>query len=567
MICKWYNENNEKTSGISVQRKDSVVGMKILVIGGVAAGTKAAAKLMRENRDNDVTILTKSADISYAGCGLPYYVGNVIENKSELIVNTPQSFSKLTGAKVLTETEVTKVDTAAKTVKATDLKTGEESEYSYDKLVIACGAAPVKPPIEGIDKDGVFYMRTPQDAISLRERVESGEINRAVVVGGGFIGIEVAENLHRQGVRVSVIEMADTILPMFDEEFSLFMENSLADSGIMPFTKTQVVEILGDEKVEKIKTNKRAMKTDAVIMSVGIRPATKFLEGSGIDMMPNGTIKTDASMKTNVEDVYAVGDCACVYNEQTGAPEWSAMGSSANIEGRIAAKSISGEKAQHKGVLGTAVVKLPDLNAGRTGLGYDAAVKNGFDAISAVAAVDDKAHYYPGAGAFIIKLIADKKTHKLLGAQVMGKGAVDKIIDIAVTGISLGATVEQLEGLDFAYAPPFSTAIHPISHALNVLINKLNGELESITPLEYLHGGAEGYRVLDVSKAPNVEGADFVDFTEIKDSVEGYGKDEKILLVCNRGRRAYLTQNILKSKGYTNTRVLEGGTTVNTVEV
>ena len=541
--------------------------MKILVIGGVAAGTKAAAKLMREDRSNDVTILTKSDDISYAGCGLPYYVGNVIENKSQLIVNTPQSFSKLTGAKVLTKTEVTSVDTKSKTVKAIDLTTSQESTYTYDKLVIACGAAPVKPPIEGIDKDGVFYMRTPQDAISLRERIESGEIKRAVVVGGGFIGIEVAENLHKQDVKVSIVEMADTILPMFDEEFSLYMENSLADSGIMPFTKTQVVEILGEDKVEKIKTNKRAMKTDAVIMAVGIRPATKFLEGSGIDMMPNGTIKTDTSMKTNIDDVYAVGDCACVYNEQTGAPEWSAMGSSANVEGRIAAKNISGEKTEYKGVLGTAVVKLPEINAGRTGLSYNAAVKSGYDVITAVAAVDDKAHYYPGADSFIIKLIADKNSHKLLGVQVMGKGAVDKIIDIAVTAISLSATVEQLEGLDFAYAPPFSTAIHPFSHAINVLLNKMKGDIESITPYEYLHGAAEGYRVLDVSKAPNVEGADFVDFTEIKDAVDGYAKDDKILLVCNRGRRAYLTQNVLKSKGYTNTRVLEGGTAVNTVEV
>ncbi len=550
-----------------MRRKDSVKAMKILVIGGVAAGTKTAAKLMREDRNNDVTIITKSEDISYAGCGLPYYVGNVIENKSELIVNTPESFSKLTGAKVLTGTEAVKLDADKKTVTARNTKNGEESEYEYDKLVIACGAVPVKPHIDGIDMDGVFFMRTPQDAIALRERVESGNIKRAAVVGGGFIGIETAENLHRQGVRVSVIEMADTILPMFDRDFSLYMENRLADSGIMPFTGTQVVEIIGDGRVEKIRTNKRAMKTDAVIMSVGIRPATEFLKDSGIEMMPNGTIKTDRTMMTNLPDVYAVGDCACVYNEQTGKPEWSAMGSSANIEGRIAAKSISGKKSEHKGVLGTAVVKLTGLNAGRTGMGYEEAVKNGYDAVSAVAAVDDKAHYYPGAGSFIIKLIADKGTRRLLGLQVMGSGAVDKIVDIAVMAISLKATVDDIEGLDFAYAPPFSTAIHPLSHAVNVLINKLSGEFESITPLEYIDLAAADYKIMDVSKAPNIDGAQFVDFTKIGDSIDGFEKDEKILLVCNRGRRAYLTQNILKSKGYTNTRVLEGGTTMNTVEI
>jgi len=239
------------------QRRETV---KILIIGGVAAGTKVAAKLKRENRDYDVTILTKSKDISYAGCGLPYYVGNVIEQREQLIVNTPASFSALTGATVLTETEVININRDQKSVEAKNLTTNEISTYSYDKLVIASGASPIKPPIEGVNLDGVYYMRTPEDAIGLREAVEVGKIKRAVVVGGGFIGLEVAENLSLQGVRVTVLDMAEHILPGFDPEIAEYVENHLANHGIMAMTNTRLEAILGEEKVEKVQTEKRAIK-------------------------------------------------------------------------------------------------------------------------------------------------------------------------------------------------------------------------------------------------------------------------------------------------------------------
>lgn len=538
--------------------------MKVLIIGGVAAGTKVAAKLKRENRSHEVTILTMGKDISYAGCGLPYYVGGLITERGQLIVNTPESFSNLTGVNVITQTEVIAINRAEKNVTARNQVTGETAEYSYDKLVIATGASPVKPPLDGMDLEGVFVMRTPEDAITLREKLDTGSVKRAVVAGAGFIGLEVAENLASKGIRVSVIDMADQILPGFDHEIAEYAENQLADHGIMAFTGTKLLGIEGEDgKVKKVLTDRKGMKADIAVLCLGIRANTAFLADSGIELMPNRTVMVNEYLQTNDEDIYAVGDCASVTNRITGKPQWSPMGSTANIAGRVAAKNINGKSLGYQGVLGTGVCKLPELNVGKTGLSEEAAKAAGFDAVSVLSVVDDKAHYYPGAGSFIVKMVADRESRRLLGIQVLGKGEVDKMVDIAVTAISLGATVDQLENLDFAYAPPFSTAIHPFAHTINILLNKMSGAFETFTPAEYKAGAAEGYKIVDASSVPTISGAPYVDLAKVDGEVPGLGKDEKLLLVCARGKRAYMLQNRLKYYGYTNTKALEGGLTFN----
>ncbi len=541
--------------------------MRVLIIGGVAAGTKVAAKLKRENRGAEVLILTKSQDISYAGCGLPYYVGDVIQERSQLIVNTPQSFAKLTGAQVKTGAEVIALDRQEKQVTAVDLQTGEECRYSYDKLVIAIGASPIAPSIPGADLKNVFYMRTPQDAEDLKAAVQSGTIKRAVIAGGGFIGLEVAENLSSQGIRTTVIDMAPHIMPGFDPEMAEYVENYLADNGIMAMTNTRLEGVEGTDAVEKVKTSRRAMKADALIMCLGIRANTEFLKDTGLEMAPNHTILVDEFLRTNDPDIYAVGDCAMVVNRITGKRAWSPMGSSANIEGRIAAQNLAGANLTYPGVLGTGVVRLPGLNAGRTGLTEAAAREEGRDVITVLTAVDDKAHYYPGAGTFIVKMIADKSTGEFLGIQVLGKGAVDKMVDIAVVALSMKATIYQLQDLDFAYAPPFSTAIHPFDHTVNVLINKIQGKLDSFTPAEFQEGKAEDYKILDVSRTPAIEGAEFINLADVEEELPGHDKEENLLLVCTKGRRAYLLQNRLSYLGYDNTKVLEGGTFFNGTEL
>lgn len=540
--------------------------MKVLIIGGVAAGTKAATKLKREDYSMEVTIITKGSDISYAGCGLPYYVGDVIHKKEQLIVNTPESFEKLTGVRVITNTEAVKVRREEKLVEAVHTETGETVTYPYDKLVIATGASPIRPSMEGIDLEGIYFMRTPQDAISLRERLEKKDVKRAVVVGGGFIGLEVAENLASQGIRVSVIDLADHVLPGFDPEMAEYVENYLADQGIMTFTGTKLEGFVGEGKLEKVKTSRKAMKADIVVLSIGIRANTDFLEGSGIALMPNRTIKVNAYMQTNDEDIYAAGDCAMVTNRITGQEAWSPMGSSANMEGRLLAENITGKKKAYPGVLGTAVCKLPGLNVGRTGLTVSQAEAAGYDPVSVLTVVDDKAHYYPEAGTFIVKMIADRTSDRFLGLQVLGKGAVDKMTDIAVTALTMKATLQDLENMDLAYAPPFSTAIHPFVHTVNVLRNKLSGSFETFTPQEYENGEAEAYRMIDAALQPSLPGAEYLDLEKVTGPVEGLDKEEKLLLVCAKGKRAYMLQNRLKQFGYTQTKVLEGGTTFNQLE-
>lgn len=541
--------------------------MKLLVIGGVAAGTKAAAKFKRENRAAQVTLLSKSEDISYAGCGLPYYVGGAIEDRSELIVNTPQKFQALTGVEVLTRREAVKVHPQKKQVEAKNLATGETELYEYDSLVIATGASPVVPPVEGINLPGVFQVRTPEDAVSMRDYLEQNNVKKAVVVGGGFIGLEMAENLLAKGISPTVVEFTSQVMPgVLDPEMAAYVKKHLQSAGVRVLTGTKAESVLGEGRVEAVRTSGGNLPCGAVIFSVGVRPNTKFLEDSGI-AMERGVIVVDERLRTNVADIYAAGDCAMVKNRLTGKPQWSPMGSSANLEGRTLAQALAGEDKTYPGVLGTAVCKLPGLNCGKTGLTEQAAKDAGYDVETALMVTDDKAHYYPDSSFFIIKLIADRNTRALLGVQVLGPGAVDKLVDLGVLGISANLKLSDFENLDLAYAPPFSTAIHPFVQAVYVLENKLDGVMTSMTPAQYAAGAADGCTVLDVNPQPAIRGAKYVDLASVNGPIEGIGKDEKLLLVCAKGKRAYFLQNRLKNFGYTNTVVLEGSTFFNDVRV
>ncbi len=541
--------------------------MKVLVIGGVAAGTKAAAKFKREDRSAQVTVLQKGEDISYAGCGLPYYVGGAIESKEELIVNTPEKFQALTGVEVLTLREAVRLDAGAHQVTAKNLKTGETETYSYDALVVAVGASPILPPIEGAGLSGVFQMRTPEDAVSLREYLDANGVKKAVIVGGGFIGLEMAENLLSRGVAPTVVEAQNQLLPgVLDPEMAAYVKRHLQQKGVRVLTGTKAEALLGEGKVESVRTGSGSLPCGVVVFSVGVRPNTGFLSDTGI-AMERGTIVVDEKLRTSLPDIYAAGDCALVKNRLTGKAQWSPMGSSANLEGRTLAQALAGEEKSYPGVLGTAVCRLPGLNVGKTGLTEADAKNAGYDVETALTVTDDKAHYYPDSSFFIIKLIADRSTRALLGVQALGPGAVDKLVDIGVLGISAGLRLSDFENLDMAYAPPFSTAIHPLVQAVYVLENKLDGVLDSMTPAQYAAGEAEGYTVIDVNQQPVIRGARYIDLAQVNGPIEGVGKDEKLLLVCAKGKRAYFLQNRLKSFGYTNTRVLEGATFFNEVRV
>ncbi|MBO8436904.1 MAG: FAD-dependent oxidoreductase [Spirochaetes bacterium] len=540
--------------------------MKVLVIGGVAAGTKVAAKLKREDRSAEVCIITKGKDISYAGCGLPYFISGVIENRSDLIVNTPEKFSALTGVSVITEAEATAVDFIQKSV--TYIKDGKEENVCYDKLVIATGAESIVPPLPGTGLEGVFTLRTPDDAERIRAYGRGNNVKNAVVVGAGFIGLETAENLRKDGISVTVIDVAGNIMPnAFDDEMASWARKRMEEAGFHIMTNTHLEAIEGEEKASGVKTDKSTLNADLVVLALGVRPATAFLAGTALNM-EKGAIVTAPDMSTNISDVYAAGDCALVINRITGKSMYSAMGSTANISGRVLAKNLVGKHAEYPGAIGTGVVKLFDnLNAARTGLTEESAKQNGYDVISVVAVADDKAHYYPDSSFFIMKMIAERKTHRILGFQVLGSGNVDKMNDIAVVAVSQGMRVEDFDTMDFSYAPPFSTAISPFVQVCNILENKISGEFVTMSPSEYAQTRARGYKVVDVMPEKTIPGAFWVNLGSVNGPVKGLDKDEKLLLVCARGKRGYFLQNRLKHYGYTNTKVLEGGITFNDVRV
>lgn len=542
--------------------------MRVVVIGGVAAGTKAAAKIKRENRSAQVDIYTKSSDISYAGCGLPYYVGGDIATRDELIVNTPEKFASLTGASVHIGQEATEVDSKAKTVVFKNAFDGTQKTVEYDKLIIASGASPIIPNIDGVKLEGVFAVRTPDDAIAMRDYIEKNNCKKAVVVGAGFIGMEMAENLMAQNLSVTVVDMEHQILPnILDPEIAGYAARNLRKLGMKIMTGTTVSAIKGDNSVTGVLTSSGELQTDIVVLSIGIRPSTDFVANTGIEMI-KGAIVVDEYQKSSIDDIYAAGDCAIVKNRITGETQWSAMGSTANITARCLAKTLTGTKTSYGGCLGTGVVKLSQgLSAGRTGLSEEQAIQAGYDVETVVCVSDDKAHYYPDSSVFVTKLIADKNTEKLLGMQVIGGGAVDKMTDIAVVGISAGLKDGDFDTMDLAYAPPFSTAIHPFVQACYVLQNKMSGAFETFTPAEYLAGKAKGYRVIDVQPEAKIFGATWVNLGQVNGELDGIGKDEKLLLVCTRGKRGYFLQNRLKHYGYTNTKVLEGGEFFNIVKV
>lgn len=558
---------NKTTNGTLLNlSKGGVCFMKIVVIGAVAAGTKAAAKLKRCDRSAEVKILTKSKDISYAGCGLPYYISGAIPNKEQLIVNTPEKFAGLTGAQVVCGAEVTAIDPQSKTV---TVQQGEERyQESYDKLIIASGAVPFVPKMEGTDLPGVYSVRTPDDVISARSYIQEKNVRRAVVCGAGFIGLEVAENLQALGLDVTVLDAMDQILPnAFDREMADYVKKQLRQAGIKVLTSTSITAVEGEGAVSAVLTNNGRLPCELAVLAIGIRPATAFAQNIGLEM-DRGAIVVDEYMQTNLPDIYAAGDCALVKNALTGARQWSAMGSTANLSARALAMTVGGQKTGYKGCLGTGVAKLlPKLNVGRTGLGQEQAAAAGIDAESVVVCCDDKAHYYPGASTMILKLTAERSSGRILGLQAIGAGAVDKMVDVVVCALLCGAKLSDLDCGDFAYAPPFSTAIHPVVNACYVLENKLAGRLESLSPAEYAAGKASDYTVLDVHPVPTVANAPWVDLAKVNGPLEGFDKDAKLLLVCNRGKRAYFLQNRLKALGYTNTRVLEGGSTFTTVKV
>ncbi|KUO76200.1 MAG: dehydrogenase, partial [Clostridia bacterium BRH_c25] len=460
---------------------------KLIVIGAVAAGTKAASKAKRDNPDMDVKVFTKERYISYAGCGLPYYLGGIIKDKQELLVRSPEDFKVEQGIDIYTEHEVKQINASEKRVTVENLKSGGTSEFSYDKLIIATGASPIVPPLENVNLANIFTLRSVSDAFAIRELLDSGTVKKAVVVGGGFIGLEAAENLKHRGLDVTIVELVPHILPPFDEEIALYAQKHMSGMGVKILTGEKVNGFEGnDGRVTTVKTTAGDIEADLVILSIGVRPNTGIAVEAGIEIGAARAIKVNKYMETNIKDIYAAGDCAENTNLITGKPAWYPMGSTANKTGRIAGHNAALEnqaeamKESLEGVLGTTIVKLFEVNAAKTGLSERDAVKEGYEVETVLVPSNDRAHYFPGYKQIITKLVAEKGTHKVLGAQIIGEGVVDKPVDTIATAITLGARVEDLAKLDLAYAPPFSMAMSSTILSSNVLLNKLMDRIETV---------------------------------------------------------------------------------------
>lgn len=539
--------------------------MQILVIGGMSAGTKAAAKIKRETGGAcRVTLIEKGADITAVGCGLPYYIGGVVRDYDSLFINTKDEFERATEVELCCSVEARAVCRAEKYVEVKYLESGETGRISYDKLVIAVGASPKKLPITGADLPGVFTLRTPGDAERIRQRIGQ-DVKRAVILGGGPVGLELAENLKLQGVRPVIIDSAPQILPGFDPDFAEYVESTLADRGIPCFTGETVEAIEGDGGVEVVRTASRKFKAQMVVSAAGISPNTAFLADSGLNMDANGAIIVDEWMRTNDPDIYAAGDCAVLRNYLTGKPAWEPLGSVAAVTGRACALAVTGQGQPYPGVLGTSLVRTEGINAAKTGLTLTAAQSAGIEAVEATAAMDDKVRFYPDADIFVIRLVADRKTHRLLGLQAAGRGAVDKILDIGVTAISHGATLESMQYMDLGYAPSFSTAVHPLTQAVNVLLNKIQGKLVGVSGSAFLQLPADTL-YLDVMKTATLRQFQSMPVKTIHGPLEDVEKDRTIALLCEKGKQGYLAQRRLMDYGYTHTVVLEGGAIFQRIE-
>lgn len=441
--------------------------MKVIIIGGVAAGMSAASKIARVDKSAEVVVYEKGGFLSYGACGLPYYVGGFNDDYRRMIARTQEEFTK-SGIKTNLYHEVVKVDIEKKQVFIKDIKNGNMFIDNYDKLMISTGAASIVPPFPGIEKMGVHVLKTLEDGIFLKEYAAVPEIRNVTVVGGGYIGVECVEAFLNLGKKVRLIEAADRLLMPFDEEFAKLAAQELESHGVQLHFGEKVKGFLGGAKVTQVETDKGTYDTDLVIVAIGVRPSTAFLKDTGIRMAKNGAIIVDRELKTSIDDVYAAGDCVLVYNKVTEEDSFLALGTVANKCGRIAGGNIAGDHQKFVGALGSAAIKVCNLEMGRTGMGEADAKRLHKKFKTVVVESNDHPAYYPNPTPLIIKLIYEEGTKKLLGAQACGqKGAVMRI-DVFAVAIHAGMTTDELGMTDLVYAPPFAGVWDAIHIACNI---------------------------------------------------------------------------------------------------
>jgi len=546
--------------------------MRVVIIGGVAAGPKVGSKIIRMCPDADVTLIEKGEFLSYAGCGLPYYVSGVVKEQKELM-STPVGtvrdsvfFQNVKNVHVCNHTEATTINRTNKTVTVHELQSGEKKEIPYDKLVLATGATPIKPPLEGVSLKNVFTLHGVEDAEGIKATFSERKAQDVTIVGGGLIGIEMAEAFHAMGARVTIVERLPQILSFLDWEIAQLVVKHLATKGVKVKTGTTVTAFIGKEYVEKIVTDKGEYTSDIVIMAVGVRPNVILAKTAELEIGETGAIKVNDRMQTSDPDIYAAGDCAETKNSITGNACYMPLGSTANKQGRVVANNMCGQEDIFPGVLSTAICKVFDFSVATTGLTEVAAKREGYEFITILSPAPDRAHFYPTAKPIMLKLVVDKNSGRLLGMQGVGPGDVSKRIDVAVTAITAGMTVDTIAQLDLAYAPPYSPAMDNIITAANIARNKRIGYYVSVSPIEVKEKIDQGddFIFLDV-RSPgeyatmHIDNTTLIPLGKLREKLSELPKEKEIILFCKISLRGYEAALILQAHGFQNVKVMDGG--------
>lgn len=525
--------------------------MKVIIVGGVAGGASAAARLRRLDETAEITMYERSGYISYANCGLPYYVGGVITNQSDLTLQTPQSFYNRFRVNVKVLHEVIDINVNDKTITVKNLASGEIFIDSYDKLVLSTGAKALKPNLKGVDEEGIFTLRTVEDTLKIHNYVKEKNVKTAVVVGGGFIGLETAENLARLGISVTIVEAVSQVMGVLDEDMVSQVHALIKANGIKLALGSKIVSL---ENKKCLLDNESVIDADVILLAMGVVPDTTLINGklaTGI----KGSIIVNEKMETSVKDVYAVGDAVEVKHFITGKPSLISLAGPANKQGRIVADNIAGLNSKYDGSMGTSVLKLFDMTIASTGINERTAKALGYDYDKVILSPASHAGYYPGGKVMTMKVLFDK-TDKILGAQIVGFDGVDKRIDVIATAIKANLKATDLAELELAYAPPYSSAKDPVNMAGFIIENVITGKvkqfyfddvaklqkdddaflLDTRTPMEYSLGHADGFTNIPVD--------------ELRERIGELPKNKTIYVMCQSGLRSYVATRILQGYGF-----------------
>ncbi|AGL02030.1 FAD-dependent oxidoreductase [Desulfoscipio gibsoniae] len=550
---------------------------KIVIIGGVAAGPKTAARARRVAPDAEITIIEKGKLISYAGCGMPFYLAGEVHKFDHLfettygVIRNEEYFWREKGVRVITRTEAKSIDRDKKEVHVENLETGEQYTVPYDKLVLATGAQPFVPPIEGLNLKGVYKLNHPDDAQQIKEYLGEVEGGEAVIVGAGFIGMETADALMKLRMFCSVVELQDQILPgVLDKDMAEVLAKKLTDQGLEFYLGHKVLKLEGDEDghVTAVVTDQGTIETELVVVSVGVRPNVQLAKDAGLTIGQTGAIAVNDHMQTSDPDIYALGDCVENTHLVSGKKVFVPLATYANRQGRVVGDNVAGGDEVFRGILATGVLHTMGFNIGRTGLGEKQARDLGYQVVAGIYHGFDRTHYHPEHGMVLMKLVTEAGTGKILGAQALGQGDAVKRTDVLATAITMGATVEQLFDIDLGYAPPFATPIDVSMHTANIIRNKVAGLAETITVQELKQKMDRGddMVILDVRTEPQFnmrrlkdDRVKLVVLGDLREKIDEIPRDKEIVALCALGTRSYEALRTLKGAGFKDVKYVEGG--------